>query len=121
MLEEKIDALTTQVKRLADLYEGGKGGAPAAGATAAKADKPKADKPKATKHTAAAVSAAIQEVKEKVGTDVAKAIIEEHAGSGAKLAVLMTKPEKFDAAMASCEAAIAALADGGDDDDDDDI
>lgn len=107
-LEERIDSLTSAVTRLADLMEAG-GGASAA------PDKPKADKPKAgakPKKTADDVKAAIVLVKDTIGEDDARAIIQKHAGAGKKLADLVAMPAKFDAVCADCAAALAAAESG---------
>lgn len=117
-LEERIDALTAAVVKLTDLMAGG-----AALPAASGKDKPAAgkDKPAATrkpKITAAEVQAAIVEVKEKHGQERAREIIEEHGGSGTKLAKLVTMPDKFEAVMASCKEALEEE-DAGDGDDDD--
>ena len=120
-LEVLIPKLTAAVERLNANIEAGK--LPAAGAkTADKPAAPKAaDKPKkvVSKHTPAEVSAAIMEVKEKVGKPSAQAIIEEHGGAGCKLAALVAMPDKFDAIMESCQEALEEAGGEAADDEDD--
>ena len=118
-LEEAIRENTAAVEKLIAKLDGGavSGGAAAAGAKKADAPKKADAKKAASKYTPAQVQAAITEVKEKFGTDEAKAIIEEAIGSGGKLAALVQQPDKFDAVMAACEAKMSEddnAEDGGD-------
>lgn len=102
-LEAKIEANTAAVTRLADLMEAGGAAAPKA-AAAAKAAAPKAAAK--TKITADQIKAAIVGVKDTVGADEARELIERHAGDGKKLADLILMPATFEAVMADCAAAM---------------
>lgn len=109
-LEQKIEALTAAVEALTAKMSG----AAAAPAPAPAAEKPKAEKPKAAeytpKHTKDEMTAALNEVKEKFGTPVAKSIVTE-TGKAAKMAEI-SDPKLIDACY---EAAKAKLAEANDD------
>lgn len=107
-IETLLEENTTAANRLADLLEkqGGATGGKPAGKPAA-SGKP-AGKPKTTFDE---VKAAVIDVKDRIDEPSAKAILEKHAGKGAKLAAIANKPETWDKIMAACEAAVAALDD----------
>lgn len=123
-LEEELAANTKAVNRLADAMEKNAG---TGGAAAGKADKPaagsKTTASKKPKNTVEQMKAAVMSVKEKVGADDAKALIEKMVGKkGAKLADLANLPDKFDATVEAAEALLTpddadedADADGDDD------
>lgn len=118
-LEDKITELTKVMTKVADLLAGG---ATIAGGGATKGkDKDKAADKKAavSKYTADQVKEIILRVKDEVDADTAKAIIAKFAGAGKKLPDLANMPEKFDAAYAAAEEALAAT--GGEDGEGDDI
>lgn len=116
MLEEKIDALTVQMKRVADLLEKQGGDkAPASGGTAAKGAAKGAAKAKGPKYSAEQVKAKILEVKEQHDMDRAKAVISDAGGSD--LANLLTQPDKFDEAYRLAEEALAEEGGEGDEND----
>lgn len=110
-LEQKIEALTAAVEALTAKMSGAGVAAPA---PAPAAEKPKAEKPKAAeytpKHTKDEMTAALNEVKEKFGTPVAKSIVTE-TGKAAKMAEI-SDPKLIDACY---EAAKAKLAEANDD------
>lgn len=113
MLEDKLDALTVQMKRVGDLLEkGGTISSDASAKPAAKAGAKAAAKPK---HTVEQVKAKILEVKEQHDMDRAKQVISDAGGDD--LADLLTKPNLFDKAFTLAEEALAEAADdeGGDD------
>ena len=101
-LEQKIEALTAAVEALTAKMSG----AAAAPAPAPAAEKPKAEKPKAAeytpKHTKDEMTAALNEVREKFGTPVAKSIVTE-TGKAAKMAEI-TDPKLIDACYEAAKA-----------------
>jgi len=105
-LEQKIEALTAAVEALTVSMKAG-GAAPAAGKTT-KTEKATPAGYKA-KHSVEEMQAALAEVKEKLGTPAAKAIITD-IGKAAKMAEI-TDPETVDACY---DAAKAKLQDAED-------
>lgn len=118
-LEDELAANTKALNRLADAYEKAGGGAATTttAKTGTKTGTKTADKPK---NTVEQMKAAVMEVKEKVGSDEAKALIEKMAGKkGAKLADLANLPAKFDETVAEAEALLGAAGDDEEADEDD--
>ena len=118
-LETDLQAATTAMNRLSANLEkygpglAGLGGASTTVPAAEKKADTKADKKAepVSKYTAEDIHAMASKVKEKKGTDSAKALI---GATGSKnIAELKTKPEKFDEFMAACEAAIGGAEDDG--------
>ncbi|MCB1865152.1 MAG: hypothetical protein KDG50_06950 [Chromatiales bacterium] len=107
MLEQKIEALAEAINNLAAAYKAGGGAAPSGstgggrkgGAASSSASKPK--------HSKAEMQAAVNEVKEKLGTPAAKELIK---SVGFEKLAEVTE-DKFDALY---EAAKAKVADDGD-------
>lgn len=122
-LEAKIDALIVALEantaaRNAEKAAGTTGGKTG---TAGKTDAKAGAKPK---NTVEQMKTAVMSVKETIDPATAKALIEEFAGAGKKLADLAAMPGKFDAVVAKATELLDAAAAGGDDDngdDDDDI
>lgn len=106
-LEQAIQALTAAVEANTAALKGGAATKPAAApapAPAAKAEKPAAETYVA-KHTKEAMTAALNEVKERFGTPVAKAIVTD-TGKAAKMAEI-TDPKLIDACYEAAKAKLA--------------
>jgi hypothetical protein len=130
-LETEVKALTEAMNRNSDLLEralsagvvpGGKADAPAASGDkppkGKPGPKPKDDGPKITDD---AIRAALNKVKEELGTPAAKKIIADHGATD--LANLCTMKSKFQAIIDACEAVLTPAddADEGEGEGDDDL
>lgn len=105
-LEQKIEALTAAVEALTAKINGAAtAAAPAPAPAAAKAEKP-AKAEYTPKHSKDDMTAALNEVKEKFGTPVAKAIVTE-VGKAAKMAEI-TDPKLIDACYEAAKAKLEA-------------
>ncbi len=115
-LEAKIDALIVALEANTASRAGDK--AAGSAASGKPAGKPAAGKPAKPKHSAEQVKTAVMSVKDTIDADTAKALIEEFAGEGEKLAKLLTLPEHFDAVVARSKELLEGAGDDAADDDD---